>query len=204
VSWLDSIEWNADGLVPVIAQEAGTGRVLMHAWMNREALEQTAASGEAVYWSRSRRRLWKKGEESGHVQKVSELRLDCDRDTLLIAVEQVGGIACHTGRESDFLEKLAAVVESRKGADPGTSYVARLLASGEDAILKKVGEEATETVMAGKDGDRRRIVAETADLWFHTIVMLAHYGLKPSDVLAELRRREGISGIDEKESRKKP
>ena len=105
---------------------------------------------------------------------------------------------------SDFLEKLAAVVESRKGADPGTSYVARLLASGEDAILKKVGEEATETVMAGKDGDRRRIVAETADLWFHTIVMLAHYGLKPSDVLAELRRREGISGIDEKESRKKP
>ena len=105
---------------------------------------------------------------------------------------------------SDFLEKLAAVVESRKGADPGTSYVAKLLAAGEDAVLKKVGEEATETVMAGKDGDRRRIVAETADLWFHTIVMLAHYGLKPSDVLAELRRREGISGIDEKEGRKKP
>ena len=105
---------------------------------------------------------------------------------------------------SDFLEKLAAVVESRKGADPGTSYVAKLLAAGEDAVLKKVGEEATETVMAGKDGDRRRIVAETADLWFHTIVMLAHYGLKPSDVLAELRRREGISGIDEKESRRKP
>ena len=105
---------------------------------------------------------------------------------------------------SDFLEKLAAVVESRKGADPGTSYVAKLLAAGEDAVLKKVGEEATETVMAGKDGDRRRIVAETADLWFHTVVMLAYYGLKPSDVLAELRRREGISGIDEKESRKKP
>lgn len=100
-----------------------------------------------------------------------------------------------------MLDALAAVVESRKGADPATSYVARLFAQGEDAILKKLGEEATETVMAGKDGDLRRIVAETADLWFHCLIMLAHYGLKPSDVLAELRRREGISGIDEKAAR---
>ena len=107
MSWLDSIEWNADGLVPVIAQEAGTGRVLMHAWMNREALEITARSREAVYWSRSRRRLWKKGEESGHVQKVAELRLDCDRDTVLITVEQVGGIACHTGRHNCFFHRYA-------------------------------------------------------------------------------------------------
>jgi phosphoribosyl-ATP pyrophosphohydrolase len=102
---------------------------------------------------------------------------------------------------SDILERLADVVESRRAADPSTSYVSRLLAQGEDAVLKKVGEEATETVMAGKDGDRRRIVSETADLWFHCIVLLAHYGLRPSDVLAELRRREGISGIDEKAAR---
>jgi phosphoribosyl-ATP pyrophosphohydrolase len=101
----------------------------------------------------------------------------------------------------DILERLAAVIESRKGGDSATSYVSRLLAAGEDAVLKKVGEEATETVMAGKDGDRRRIVAECADLWFHCLVMLAHYGLGAQDVLAELRRREGISGIDEKAAR---
>ena len=105
---------------------------------------------------------------------------------------------------SDILERLAEIVESRKGADPSASYVARLLSQGEDAVLKKIGEEATEAVMAGKDRDRRRIVSETADLWFHCVVMLAHYGLKPADVLAELRRREGTSGIDEKESRAKP
>ena len=103
---------------------------------------------------------------------------------------------------SDILERLAEVVESRKGADSGNSYVARLLAQGEDAILKKIDEEATETVMAGKDGERQKIVAETADLWFHCLIMLAHYGLGPADVLAELRRREGISGIDEKAARK--
>jgi phosphoribosyl-ATP pyrophosphohydrolase len=102
---------------------------------------------------------------------------------------------------SDILERLADVVESRKGGDPDASYVARLFARGEDAILKKIGEEATEAVMAAKDGDRLRIVGETADLWFHCLIMLAQHGLRPSDVLAELRRREGISGIDEKAAR---
>jgi phosphoribosyl-ATP pyrophosphohydrolase len=102
---------------------------------------------------------------------------------------------------SDILERLADIVESRKSGDPELSYVARLLHRGEDAILKKIGEEATETVMAAKDRDHRRIVGETADLWFHCLIMLAHYGLKPSDVLEELRRREGISGIDEKAAR---
>ncbi|MCC6474638.1 MAG: phosphoribosyl-ATP diphosphatase [Burkholderiales bacterium] len=105
---------------------------------------------------------------------------------------------------SDLLERLAAVLDSRKGGDPEHSYVSRLFAQGEDAVLKKIGEEATETVMAAKDGDRRRIVAETADLWFHCLIMLSHYGLGPADVLAELRRREGISGIDEKAARKSP
>ena len=102
---------------------------------------------------------------------------------------------------SDILERLADVLESRKGGDPEDSYVSRLFSRGEDAILKKIGEEATEAVMAAKDGDRLRIVGETADLWFHCLIMLAHYGLRPSDVLMELRRREGISGIDEKATR---
>jgi len=102
---------------------------------------------------------------------------------------------------SDILERLAEVVESRKAGDPESSYVARLFARGEDAILKKIGEEATETVLAAKDGDRLRIVGETADLWFHCLIMLASYGLRPADVLAELRRREGISGVDEKAAR---
>jgi phosphoribosyl-AMP cyclohydrolase len=105
-AWLDEIEWNESGLVPAIAQDAVSGRVLTLAWMNREALAETAKTGRAVYWSRSRARLWRKGEESGHVQKVLELRVDCDADAILLKVEQVGGIACHTGRESCYFRKL--------------------------------------------------------------------------------------------------
>jgi phosphoribosyl-AMP cyclohydrolase len=101
-SWLDEIKWDADGLVPAIAQDAATGKVLMMAWMNRESLQLTVDQGRAVYWSRSRQKLWPKGEESGHVQKLKDLRLDCDADVILMAVEQVGGIACHTGRERCF------------------------------------------------------------------------------------------------------
>jgi len=104
--WLDAIKWDPDGLVPAIAQEAGSGQVLMVAWMNREALAETVRSGQAVYWSRSRRKLWRKGEESGHVQRVQEIRLDCDHDVLLLTVEQVGGIACHTGRHHCFFQQL--------------------------------------------------------------------------------------------------
>ena len=104
--WLEEIKWNADGLVPVIAQEAGSGQVLMLAWMNREALAATAAEGRAVYWSRSRGRLWRKGEESGHEQVVKDIRLDCDNDTVLLLVEQKGGIACHTGRHHCFFQQL--------------------------------------------------------------------------------------------------
>ena len=104
--WLDTVRWNGDGLVPVIAQESGTGTVLMLAWMNREALELTAAEGRAVYWSRSRGKLWRKGEESGHRQKVLDIRLDCDEDVILLTVEQVGGIACHTGRHHCFYRSL--------------------------------------------------------------------------------------------------
>jgi phosphoribosyl-AMP cyclohydrolase len=106
MDWLDKVKWNKEGLVPVIAQEAVSGKVLMFAWMNREALERTVQGGEAVYWSRSRGRLWRKGEESGHVQKLRAVRLDCDDDALLIEVEQLGDIACHTGRHSCFFQKL--------------------------------------------------------------------------------------------------
>ena len=104
--WLNEIKWDDQGLVPVIAQDATSGEVLMFAWMNREALEKTAAIGQAVYWSRSRRKLWHKGEESGHFQKVIEIRTDCDNDVVLLKVEQTGGIACHTGRKSCFYQKL--------------------------------------------------------------------------------------------------
>jgi phosphoribosyl-AMP cyclohydrolase len=106
LSYLDEVPWNGDGLVAVVAQDASTGRVLTVAWMNRDALKETAETKRAVYWSRSRKKLWRKGEESGHVQKVLEVRIDCDADAVLLKVEQVGGIACHTGRESCFFRKL--------------------------------------------------------------------------------------------------
>ena len=106
MSWLDEVPWNQEGLITAVAQDAASGRVLMVAWMNRAALQETVARREAVYWSRSRNRLWHKGEESGHVQKVLEVRLDCDADAVLLQVEQVAGIACHTGRESCFFRKL--------------------------------------------------------------------------------------------------
>lgn len=105
-SWLDTVNWNSDGLVPAIAQDAKTGRILMMAWMNRESLQLSAERGEAVYWSRSRNQLWHKGETSGHIQKLHEIRLDCDEDVVVLQVEQLGGIACHTGRESCFYRVL--------------------------------------------------------------------------------------------------
>jgi phosphoribosyl-AMP cyclohydrolase len=125
MTFLDEVPWNGDGLIAAVAQDASTGRVLTVAWMNRDALKQTVEKQQAVYWSRSRKRLWRKGEESGHVQKVLEVRLDCDADAVLLKVEQVGGIACHTGRESCFFRKLengkwAAVDPVLK--DPGLIY----------------------------------------------------------------------------------
>ncbi|KAF3999739.1 phosphoribosyl-AMP cyclohydrolase [Glaciimonas immobilis] len=111
-TWLNKVRWDEYGLVPVIAQEVGTGDVLMFAWMNRDALAKTVALGEAVYWSRSRKKLWHKGEESGHVQKVHEIRLDCDEDVVLLRVEQAGEIACHTGRHSCFFQKFDGTEKS--------------------------------------------------------------------------------------------
>ncbi|MES2297546.1 MAG: phosphoribosyl-AMP cyclohydrolase [Pseudomonadota bacterium] len=118
--WLNKVKWDENGLVPVIAQEAGSGAVLMFAWMNRDALARTVELGEAVYWSRSRKKLWHKGEESGHVQKVLEMRLDCDEDVILLTIEQAGGIACHTGRHSCFFQKFegGANLGEWKAVDP--------------------------------------------------------------------------------------
>lgn len=112
--WIDSVAWNAEGLVPAVAQDAASGEVLMLAWMNRESLARTVESGEAVYWSRSRRSLWKKGETSGHVQRVLEIRLDCDADTVLLRVESVAGIACHTGRRRCFFQRLEGAAGARR------------------------------------------------------------------------------------------
>ena len=126
-AWLDEVKWDQDGLVPAIAQDAQTGRVLMVAWMNREALARTVEGGEAVYWSRSRKRLWRKGEESGHTQAVREVRLDCDADVVLLQIEQRGGIACHTGRERCFFRRLEGgrwVETDPVLKDPGTIYPA--------------------------------------------------------------------------------
>lgn len=119
-AWVEQLAWNADGLLPVVAQEAGSGRLLTQAWMNREALLQTTREGRAIYWSRSRQKLWRKGEESGHVQKVQEIRLDCDNDSLLLIVEQVGGIACHTGRHSCYYQRLEGNSDDRswQAVDP--------------------------------------------------------------------------------------
>lgn len=116
--WLNKVRWDENGLVPVIAQEAATGDILMFAWMNREALAKTAELGEAVYWSRSRKKLWHKGEESGHTQKVLEMRLDCDEDVVLLKIEQKGGIACHTGRHSCFFQKFDSKCEDWQAVDP--------------------------------------------------------------------------------------
>jgi phosphoribosyl-ATP pyrophosphohydrolase/phosphoribosyl-AMP cyclohydrolase len=196
------LKFDERGLVPAVVQEADTGEVLMVAWMDRQAVEATLATGLTHFWSRSRQRLWRKGESSGHVQHVAAVWSDCDADVLLVQVHQEGP-ACHTGRRSCFftalkeavpgatvLERLERIVEQRKTAAPEGSYVARLLAAGEPTITRKVGEEASEVITAalGGEGDRR-VVEEVADLWFHTIVLLGRRGLSVHEVLEELARR---------------
>jgi phosphoribosyl-AMP cyclohydrolase len=139
--WLNKVKWNEIGLVPVITQEIGSNDVLMFAWMNREALERTVELGEVVYWSRSRKKLWHKGEESGHFQKVHEIRLDCDEDVVLLKVEQIDGIACHTGRHSCFFQKLEGGAESAEwitvGPAPMTEPEAGIALENKPAPMKR-------------------------------------------------------------------
>ena len=212
-----------NGLVPVIVQDVDTNEVLMLAYMNEEALKKTIESGYAHYFSRSRNKLWKKGESSGHTQEVKEILVDCDNDTLLLKVKQ-NGVACHTGRRScfftnlqtneitmdkekeieyNFIDKLYHTLLDRKKADPSTSYVASLFNKGENSVLKKVVEEAGEFCFAIKDDNPKEIIYEAADLAFHALVALAMKNIHPEAILEELKRREGVSGIEEKKNRKK-
>jgi phosphoribosyl-ATP pyrophosphohydrolase/phosphoribosyl-AMP cyclohydrolase len=221
---LSAIWFDAGGLVPVVAQDVRTGRALMLAFADREAVEKTLETGFAHYHSRSRGTLWKKGETSGHVQRVTEVRLDCDGDALLYLVDPAGP-ACHTGEAScwfrklepggareigsaspagDILATLYEVVLARARSGGARSYVRTLLEAGAAAVAAKVREEAGEVAQAleAPEGDEA-LVSEVADLWFHTVVALGARGVPPERVLAELRRRFGTSGIDEKESRAK-
>jgi phosphoribosyl-AMP cyclohydrolase / phosphoribosyl-ATP pyrophosphohydrolase len=192
------LKTNEAGLVPVIVQDRASGDVLMVAWANQEALAKTAETGRAHFWSRSRQALWRKGETSGNGLRVVEARADCDRDTLLLVVEPEGP-ACHTGTRSCFgnetptaagmLEELARVVAERAQASPEHSYTARLLAKGPDQVLKKIGEEATEVVLAARVQTDERLAEETADLLYHLLVALHMRELPLSRVMDELRRR---------------
>lgn len=204
----DGLRFDDQGLIPAVVQEADTGEVLMVAWMDRPALEKTLATGITHFWSRSRQAPWQKGETSGHTQHVQGIYADCDGDTLLVQVHQ-NGVACHTGNRTCFftavrdearavpaanmLGRIEQVVQARKETAPPGSYVAGLLAKGEPAIARKIGEEASEVMTAalGGEGDRR-VIEEVADLWFHTIVLLGARGLPLNDVLKELARRHQV------------
>jgi phosphoribosyl-ATP pyrophosphohydrolase/phosphoribosyl-AMP cyclohydrolase len=196
----DGIAFDAAGLVPVVAQDRASGDVLMVAWANAEALARTAETGVAHFWSRSRKALWRKGETSGNELRVVEVLRDCDGDTLLLVVEP-SGPACHTGARTCFgdvsptaagmLEELARVVAGRAAAAPEESYTARLLAKGPDQVLKKIGEEATEVVLAARVQTEERLVEESADLLYHLLLALHMRGVPLARVMDELRRRRG-------------
>lgn len=203
----DSLSFDGRGLIPAVVQEWRTGEVLMLAYMNAESLERTLRTGTTWFWSRSRGRLWNKGETSGHVQRVREIRHDCDGDALLVLVEQEGP-ACHTGTGSCFdgrvvgapadtgplfltLEDLARTIVERKTAAPAGSYTARLFAGGVPAIGAKVEEEAAEVVEAAASGDRAHTVYEAGDVVYHLLVLLAEAGIELPQVWAELERRKG-------------
>jgi phosphoribosyl-ATP pyrophosphohydrolase/phosphoribosyl-AMP cyclohydrolase len=198
VAMPERLVFDANGLVPVIAQDRESGDVLMLGWANAEALARTAETGLAHFWSRRRKALWQKGESSGNQLRVVEARADCDRDTLLLLVEPEGP-ACHTGTRSCFGDEsataagmpfeLARVVRERARADPAESYTARLLAKGQGAVLKKIGEEATELVLAASGESDARLAEESADLVFHLLLALQQRGLPLARVMDELRRR---------------
>lgn len=213
----EAVRFDASGLIPAVIQEAGTDEVLTVAWMNAEALERTLATGLTHFWSRSRRRLWQKGETSGHRQHVEAVYADCDRDALLVRVHQEG-VACHTGSRACFftrldrgaggapegpgspaagaavLDAVERVIQARRVVPQEGSYVARLLAGGDARITRKIGEEAAEVIVAALAEGSERLVAEVADLWFHTLVLLGARGLSARHVLAELGRRHRPAG----------
>ncbi len=213
---IDVIKFDDNGLIPAIIQQEQTGIVLMLAYMNRESLRKTIETGVTWFFSRSRQSLWQKGETSGHVQKVQQIYYDCDGDTLLIKVEKVG-VACHEGTLSCFrrmldqekvegetavaipsvygqsvstiLHDLYHVVNDRKRNPQVGSYTTYLFDKGQDKILKKVGEEAAETIIASKNNSKEELLYEMADLWYHCLVLLAYHNVSISELLEELQKR---------------
>lgn len=226
-SAIAALKFDDKGLIPAILQDWRDGTVLMVAYMNREALEKTRETGIAHFWSRSRQELWEKGATSGHRQRVREIFVDCDQDTLLLTVTP-DGPACHTGERACFFTHLSDLVDSCEGRTKTTeaqgavldrlyetilertrvpkpdSYVASLLSAGQDRILKKVMEEAGEVVLASKGQKREEIIHESADLLFHLLVALGYHEVPPTEVYQELARRFGQSGLEEKASRRTP
>lgn len=211
---ISMVNFDEHGLVPVIVQEENN-QVLMLAYMNRESIEKTIETGFAWYYSRSRKKLWKKGETSGNVQRVHDISYDCDGDTILIHVKQTG-VACHTGTYSCFngrklysvdtnsivpvdakekmplaeiLSDLYEVIQSRRLHPVEGSYTNYLFDKGQDKILKKLGEETAETIIASKNNIREDVLYEMGDLWYHCLVLLAYHNMTPEDLLEELKRR---------------
>ena len=221
---IDTIDFEKNGgIIPVITQDNTTNEVLMLAYMNKESLELTLSTNYAHYFSRSKQRLWKKGESSNHTQEVVSISLDCDNDTILLKVNQAG-VACHTGRKSCFftdlktgettsevevdttaaygvVDTLYHTILERKNDDPTKSYTAKLLQGKQNSMLKKIVEEAGEFTFAVKDNDTEEIIYEGADLLYHCLVALASQNVSPDRIKQEIARRFGLSGIEEKNSR---
>lgn len=221
------IDWEKSPLIPVVVQDHKSNAVLMLGFMNQEALNLSFKSGFLHYFSRTKNRIWKKGEQSGHTQKIMEIFLDCDNDTLLVKVIQ-NGVVCHSGRESCFFQKidlenasmkhtsqaqdmsekyniieiLYHILQERKNHPVQTSYTASLYAKGDNSICKKIAEEAAELTFALKDNQKEEIIYECSDLIYHILVGLSYKNISPDLIFSELKRRFGISGIDEKNSRK--
>jgi len=203
---VDEVKFDERGLIPAIVQDARTDRVLMLAYMNRDSLERTIESSETWFWSRSRRQLWHKGETSGHRQGVEKISLDCDADAVLVSVTPTGP-ACHTGAESCFfntlidrgidahadlgaaLANLYELIESRKRERPEGSYTTYLFDEGLDKILKKIGEEATETIVAAKNDEHAALINEASDLLYHLLVLFAVRGVTLAEIAGELTKR---------------
>ncbi len=202
---IDELKFNGHGLIPAIVTDASTKKVLTLAYMNRESLEISMREGRTCFWSRSRKELWRKGETSGNVQRIVDITADCDRDALLVAVCK-DGPACHLGTDSCFndqvfqgdqpapfsVEGLYGLLEGRKKDLPEGSYTTYLFQKGLDKILKKVGEESTEVIIAGKAGDKAETVYEIADLMYHVMVLMVEMGISVEDVRAELASRHVI------------
>ncbi len=205
---IDEINFDQRGLIPAVVQNIEDNRVLMLAYMNRESLELTLKTGVTHFWSRSRKKLWQKGESSGNTQQVEEISLDCDGDTLLVRVKQ-RGVACHTGSYSCFfrflqeaeenekeasfkiIKKLHTLLKDRQKNPVEDSYTCQLLQEGRSKILKKVGEESIEVLLAAGEGSKEETIMELADLSYHLLVLLVQMGLEPEDIMQELKIRFG-------------